>query len=94
MLFRSCRSTAIGVWSENTLNRTVVVAVYGQPTHAVDRPRSGPPPAVPPPPPVLPQDVAIDPSPDYDASDELEYEIDWFPWILRGVYPPPAYPPS
>ena len=25
--------------------------------------------------------------PDYDASDELEYGINWFAWILRGVYP-------
>jgi|KBSSwiStaDraftv2_1062776.scaffolds.fasta_scaffold93777_3 hypothetical protein len=30
---------------------------------------------------------------DYDASDELEYFFNWFPWALRGVYPPPAYPP-
>ena len=28
-----------------------------------------------------------------DASDELEYGFNWFAWILRGVYPPPAYPP-
>jgi hypothetical protein len=28
---RDCRNTAIGVWSENSLARTVVVAVYGQP---------------------------------------------------------------
>ncbi len=35
----------------------------------------------------------MDPNPDYDASDELEYGFAWFPWILRGVYPPPAYPP-
>ncbi len=35
----------------------------------------------------------VDPNPDYDASDELEYGINWFAWILRGVYPPPAYPP-
>jgi hypothetical protein len=38
-------------------------------------------------------DEAMDPNPDYDASDELEYGINWFAWILRGVYPPPAYPP-
>lgn len=36
----------------------------------------------------------MDPNPDYDASDELEYGIDWFAWILRGVHPPPAYPPT
>jgi hypothetical protein len=35
----------------------------------------------------------MDPNPDYDASDELEYGINWWAWILRGVYPPPAYPP-
>jgi hypothetical protein len=35
----------------------------------------------------------VDPNPDYDASDELEYGVAWFPWILRGVWPPPAYPP-
>lgn len=35
----------------------------------------------------------MDPNPDYDASDELEYGMSWFAWILRGVYPPPAYPP-
>ena len=35
----------------------------------------------------------MDPNPDYDASDEVEYGANWFGWILRGVYPPPAYPP-
>jgi len=35
----------------------------------------------------------VDPNPDYDASDELEYFFSWLPWALRGVYPPPAYPP-
>ena len=35
----------------------------------------------------------MDPNPDYDASDEIEYGINWWAWILRGVYPPPAYPP-
>ncbi|KUI31824.1 hypothetical protein AU195_08410 [Mycobacterium sp. IS-1496] len=28
-IMRDCRYTAIGVWSENSLDRTVVVAVYG-----------------------------------------------------------------
>ena len=36
----------------------------------------------------------MDPNPDYDASDEIEYGMNWFAWILRGVYPPPAYHPS
>jgi hypothetical protein len=30
----------------------------------------------------------MDPNPDYDASDELEYGFNWFAWILRGVYRP------
>ncbi|MFY2860194.1 hypothetical protein ACOJVU_10460 [Mycobacterium sp. THU-M104] len=35
----------------------------------------------------------MDPDPDYDASDEIEYAVDWFAWILRGGCLPPAYPP-
>jgi uncharacterized protein YkwD len=31
-IMQDCANTAIGVWSENSLDRTVVVAVYGQPT--------------------------------------------------------------
>jgi hypothetical protein len=34
----------------------------------------------------------MNPSPDYDVSDEVEYTVDWWAWILRGVYPPPGYP--
>jgi uncharacterized protein YkwD len=30
-IIRDCANTNIGVWSDNTLDRTVVVAVYGQP---------------------------------------------------------------
>lgn len=30
-IMSDCANTAIGVWSENSLDRTVVVAVYGQP---------------------------------------------------------------
>jgi uncharacterized protein YkwD len=30
-IMQDCRNTVIGVWSENSLDRTVVVAVYGQP---------------------------------------------------------------
>jgi uncharacterized protein YkwD len=30
-IMTDCRNTAIGVWSENSLDRSVVVAVYGQP---------------------------------------------------------------
>lgn len=35
----------------------------------------------------------MDPNPDYDISDEGELFFGWFAWGLRGVYPPPAYPP-
>ncbi len=40
----------------------------------------------------------MDPSPDYDMSDEIEFFLKYVPWGLRGVvdgngYPPPAYPP-
>jgi hypothetical protein len=35
----------------------------------------------------------MDPNSDYDATDEIEYFFSWLPWALRGVYPPPAYPP-
>jgi hypothetical protein len=30
-IMSDCANTAIGVWSENSLDRSVVVAVYGQP---------------------------------------------------------------
>jgi hypothetical protein len=92
-IMSNCANTQIGVWSENSPDRTVVVAMYGQP----DRPPQTPPKAPqtgPPSPVALPENVPIDPSPDYDASDEIEYAINWFPWILRGVYPPPAMPPQ
>lgn len=36
----------------------------------------------------------MDPNPDYDMSDELEYGLTAFAWLLRRVYPPPAYPPT
>jgi hypothetical protein len=31
-IMRHCANTNIGVWSENSIDRTVVVAVYGQPS--------------------------------------------------------------
>ncbi|KLO31367.1 hypothetical protein ABW16_00360 [Mycolicibacter heraklionensis] len=76
-----CANSAIGVWSENSLDRTVVVAVYGQPAGGT-------------PPYLESENFPLDPSPDYDASDELEFGFRWLPWILRGNYPPPGYPPS
>lgn len=30
-IMRDCNNTAMGVWSDNSLNRTVLVALYGQP---------------------------------------------------------------
>lgn len=33
----------------------------------------------------------MDNTPDYDASDELEYGIAALAWALRGIYPPPFY---
>jgi hypothetical protein len=41
----------------------------------------------------------VDPNPDYDGSDEIEYFFNYVGWGLRGIsgpgggYPPPAYPP-
>jgi uncharacterized protein YkwD len=75
-IMQDCSHTVMGVWSLNSLDRTVVVALYGAPTTQV---------------PVISPN---DPNPDYDASDELEYGMNWFPWILRGVFPPPANPPQ
>jgi uncharacterized protein YkwD len=92
-IMANCANTQMGVWSENSLDRTVVVAVYGQPDRPVENrplgPEAGLPPGV-----GLAENSAPDPNPDYDASDEIEYGLDWFPWVLRGVYPPPAYPPN
>jgi hypothetical protein len=93
-IMSNCANTQIGVWSENSLDRTVVVAVYGQPPGPTDATQSVSAPGVPPRAPMPAENVPVDPAPDYDASDEIEYGIDWVPWILRGVYPPPAYPPA
>jgi hypothetical protein len=30
-IIRDCANTAIGVWSDNSMDRTVAVAMYGQP---------------------------------------------------------------
>jgi len=80
-IMSNCAHSQVGVWSENSPDRTVVVAVYGE--------LGGPPAAV-----ASQENVPLDPSPDYDASDEIEYGISWLPWILRGVYPPPGMPPQ
>ena len=67
-IMSDCGNTQIGVWSANSLDRTVVVAVYGQPPQPAQTTAlaSG-----------APQNVAPDPSPDYDMSDEVEYGVDW-----------------
>lgn len=89
-IMSNCANSQIGVWSENSPDRTVVVAVYGQAPPA-NPTQSGTE--------TLPlgsraNNLPIDPSPDYDASDELEFANNWWAWILRGVYPPPANPPA
>jgi len=90
-IMANCANSQIGVWSENNPDRTVVVAVYGRPQHPIDtRPRvdETSPLAVA----QSQENIPLDPSPDYDMSDELEFGLNWLPWILRGVYPPPAHP--
>ncbi len=87
-IMANCANTQIGVWSENSPDRTVVVALYGQPARPPDD-RGHP--AVPT---AGTQDTPVNLGPDYDASDEIEFGTNWFAWILRGAYPPPAYPPS
>jgi hypothetical protein len=89
----NCANTQMGVWSENSVDRTVVVAVYGQPKVPDDNHLLGPELGLPSPV-LLQQNVPLDPAPDYDASDEIEYFFNWLPWIVRWGYPPPAYPPN
>ncbi|MEZ0381516.1 CAP domain-containing protein [Mycobacterium sp. pW045] len=79
-IMSNCANTQIGVWSANSADRTVVVAVYGQPQDPIDMSQRGTHP------------VPIGPSPDYDASDEIEFGNNWWARILRGIFPPPAYP--
>jgi Cysteine-rich secretory protein family len=92
-IMSNCANTQIGVWSESSPDRTVVVAMYGQPDRPVAPTPLGTNVGLPPPV-VLQENVPLDPSPDYDASDEIEFGISWLPWILRGVYPPPGMPPQ
>lgn len=74
----NCANNQVGVWSESSADRTVVVAVYGQ-SDRMPAPQGN---------------IPLDHTPDYDGSDEVEFALDWFPWILRGTYPPPAIPPK
>lgn len=93
-IMSDCTHSQIGVWSENSPGRTVVVAVYGQPEQPVSTGRHGtqtPPPATA----YRSDNVPTDSTtPDYDMSDELEYGDNWLAWILRGVRPPPGLPPQ
>src|SRR5271156_4626548 len=91
-IMSNCVNSQIGVWSENSPDRTVVVAVYGQPPQAVNTAQRNVAEALPPG--SQANNIPIDPSPDYDAGDEIEFGINWYAWILRGVYPPPAIPPQ
>jgi uncharacterized protein YkwD len=84
-IMSNCANSQMGVWTENSPDRTVVVAVYGQPQGTPGHP----------PPSTEGENIPLDATaPDYDASDELQFGLNWFPWILRGVYPPPANPPG
>ena len=90
-IMSNCANSQIGVWSENSADRTVVVAVYGQPppsSNASQRNVAELPPGS------QANNLPLDPSPDYDASDEIENGNNWWAWILRGVYPPPGIPPQ
>jgi hypothetical protein len=92
-IMSNCANSQVGVWSENSVNRTVVVAVYGQPERPPQAPptgpQTGPAPVV-----AMQQNIPPDPTPDYDASDEIEFGVNWWALILRGVYPPPGQPPQ
>ncbi len=92
-IMSNCAHTQIGVWSENSPDRTVLVAVYGQPQQTPKPTDHSPNTTVLAAPPTGLPDIPPDPSPDYDASDELEFGNNWWAWILRGKYPPPAIPP-
>ena len=39
--------------------------------------------------------MGMEPNPDYDATDEVEYFFAWLPWALRGTdwTGTPSYPP-
>jgi len=89
----NCANSQVGVWSENSPDRTVVVAVYGQPPQTANSAQRNVAEAALPPGSQA-NNIPLDPSPDYDASDELEFGVNWYAWILRGVYPPPAIPPQ
>jgi uncharacterized protein YkwD len=90
-IMSNCANSQMGVWSENSPDRTVVVAVYGQPPPSANANQRN---VAELPPGSQANNIPLDPSPDYDASDELETGNNWWAWILRGVYPPPGIPPQ
>src|SRR5690625_1977588 len=61
-----CANAQVGVWSENSLDRTVVVAVYGQPEQPAGAPPGGTRSSTPST--SEQENIPIDPSPDYAAS--------------------------
>src|ERR1700730_6137623 len=60
-IMSNCANSEMGVWSENSLNRTVVVAVYGHPQQALKPTRGG---AETPPPDSQPDSRPTYPGPD------------------------------
>jgi hypothetical protein len=90
-IMSNCANSQIGVWSENSPDRTVVVAMYGQPLPSANASQRN---VAELPPGSQANNLPLDPSPDYDASDEIENGVNWWAWILRGVYPPPGIPPQ
>lgn len=90
-IMSNCANSQMGVWSENSPDRTVVVAVYGQPPPSANANQRN---VAELPPGSQANNIPLDPSPDYDASDEIENGVNWWAWILRGVYPPPGIPPQ
>src|ERR1700741_3364340 len=91
-IMSNCANSQVGVWSENSLDRTVVVAVYGQPERPPQAPANGRP-AGPPPVVAMQENIPPDPTPDYDASDEVEFGIGWPPGFRRRASPTPRQAP-
>src|SRR6202044_2264972 len=73
-IMSNCANSQMGVWSENSPDRTVVVAVYGQPPPSANANQRN---VAELPPGSQANNIPLDPSPDYDASDELETGNNW-----------------
>src|SRR6202161_1607389 len=77
-IMSNCANSQMGVWSENSPDRTVVVAVYGQPPPSANAHQRN---VAELPPGSQANNIPLDPSPDYDASDELGTGNNWWAWI-------------